>query len=387
MNGYLFRQCYKITTPIFFGYIAIGIPFGVMIVQAGYPWWMSLFMSIVMYSGAGQYIAAGLLGAGAGIAEIILTEFFVNIRHIVYGLSLIEKTKGIGAWKPLIVFTLTDETYAILSSTDVPKNVSRGPFLGLIGLLDYIYWCLGAVIGALACNLLAKYGLAQYLDGVDFALTSLFVVILSGQIKQSHDVFPPLIGAVTCVFTVVLSRLGYLASSNIIFAAIILSLNIIVLARAKAFYGKREGKLSLLLVLFTVLCLSLFALLLFLGSSSGDKKNMTTAVGKSSMIVAIVSSIISGCIVFLERLFPFALFAKKDPPPLIRFIARYIPSMIIAILVVYSLKSVNLAGFPYGLPYFAGIALTLLLNKISGNPMVTIFGSTAVFILLKYFLA
>ena len=69
MDAYILRQCRRITAPIFFGYIAIGIPFGVMIVQAGYPWWMSLFMSLVMYSGAGQYVAAGLLGAGAGALE------------------------------------------------------------------------------------------------------------------------------------------------------------------------------------------------------------------------------------------------------------------------------------------------------------------------------
>ena len=199
MDAYIVRQCRKITAPIFFGYIAIGIPFGVLIVQAGYPWWMSLFMSLVMYSGAGQYIAAGLLGAGAGIVEIVLTEFFVNIRHIVYGLSLIEKTKGAGRWKLPIVFTLTDETYAVLTATDVPPGLPPGPFLGWIGILDYLYWTLGCVIGALACNVLAAYGLSDCLQGVDFALTSLFVIILASQLRSSGDFLPPATGILTCI--------------------------------------------------------------------------------------------------------------------------------------------------------------------------------------------
>ena len=67
MNSYLIKQSIKITTPIFFGYIAIGIPFGLMIVNAGYPWWLAPVMSLVMYTGAGEYIAVGLFAAGAGL--------------------------------------------------------------------------------------------------------------------------------------------------------------------------------------------------------------------------------------------------------------------------------------------------------------------------------
>ena len=86
MNAYIFRQALKITAPIFFGYIAIGIPFGLMIVQAGYPWWMSLLMSLTMYTGSGQYFAVGLLASGAGLSVMIVVQLLIGIRHVFYGL-------------------------------------------------------------------------------------------------------------------------------------------------------------------------------------------------------------------------------------------------------------------------------------------------------------
>ncbi len=380
MDAYIIRQCRKITTPIFFGYIAIGIPFGVMIVQAGYPWWMSLFMSLVMYSGAGQYIAAGLLGAGAGIFEIVLTEFFVNIRHIVYGLSLIEKTKRVGLWKLPVVFTLTDETYAVLTSTDVPPGVPPGPFIGWIGILDYIYWVLGALIGALACNVLASYGLSDYLNGVDFALTSLFVIILVSQLRSSGDFVPPLTGCLAGLFSVLLCKAGFLASSNIIFVAIILAINVILFVRGREF-AMGALRQRFLFVVFILLSFSVVSLLIAMQFFGSGKEN-PPVLGNSGMWVAVVSSLLSGLVIFCERLFPFALFSRRDPPPVIQFVARYIPSMVIAILVVYSLKDLNLGLFPFGIPSFAGIAVTLLLNLFFKNYMLTIFGSTAVFIVL-----
>ena len=54
----------KLTLPIFFGYISIGIPFGLMVVNNGYPWWLALFMGMTIFSGTGQYIGISLMAAG-----------------------------------------------------------------------------------------------------------------------------------------------------------------------------------------------------------------------------------------------------------------------------------------------------------------------------------
>ena len=86
-----FRKAFHLTVPIFFGYVSIGIPFGLMVVNAGYPWWLALFMCLTIFSGTGQYMGIGLMAAGASLPAFLITQFFVGIRHIVYGLSLLKK--------------------------------------------------------------------------------------------------------------------------------------------------------------------------------------------------------------------------------------------------------------------------------------------------------
>ena len=94
MNKSLFLHCLKITSPVFFGYITIGIGFGILFVDAGYPWWLTPVSSLFMFTGAGQYFAVALFAGGATLGEIFLVEFLLSIRHIFYGLSLIERYKN-----------------------------------------------------------------------------------------------------------------------------------------------------------------------------------------------------------------------------------------------------------------------------------------------------
>ncbi len=187
-------QALKVTSPVFFGYIAIGIPFGLMLVDAGYPWWMAPLMSLIMYAGAGQYVAVGLFAAGAPLGVMMATTLMVNIRHTVYGLSLIDRFKGTGGWKVYLVFALTDETYALLSSIHLPDDARSGPWYALVAGLNQFYWVCGGLVGALA-------GLVIPLDfeGVDFALTALFTVLLIDQIKASRNIWPPVIGGLISI--------------------------------------------------------------------------------------------------------------------------------------------------------------------------------------------
>lgn len=404
MNKAIAREAASHTTPIFFGYMAIGIPLGLMVVNAGYPWWLSLVMGLFMYSGAGEYVAIGLFAAGASLAEIAITEFFVNIRHIVYGLSLIEKCRGTRRWKPFIIYWLTDETYALLCSTEIPARAEKGPFLGTIAFLDFFYWVLGSVIGALACNILQHFNLAQYLNGVDFALSALFAVILCGQIgggileakkagkagtaKSILEPFVPVaIGIATCVLAVLLFKVGLVPSSNIIFLSILMGIALIVIFRGIAFYSEREqsAKTAILIALSAMILAGIvFAAGLFQIKTSGSVDSAIKE--KLPLALVIVAIFICGAIIFFERSFSFLLFSRKEPPPLIKFIEKYIPSMIIAILLVYCFKDINFALFPYGLPAFAGLAFALVVNLLVKNSMVSIFGATALYMILSAFL-
>ena len=242
MNNSLFRKVLKLTTPIFFGYMAIGIPFGLMIVNAGYPWWIAPLMCLTLYTGSGQYFAVGLFASGAGLFEIILVQFLLSIRHFFYGLSLIGKYKGTGKIKAYLIHAITDETFALVSSVEVPENVSKEKFYTMISVLDQSYWTLGSTIGAVACNILQKYKLSSYLEGIDFALTALFVVLLIEQIKKTKDFLPPLIGGLASAVTVILFKLGIFDSSNIIWTSICFGLGTMLLVKGPSYFKKNSSQ-------------------------------------------------------------------------------------------------------------------------------------------------
>lgn len=226
-NKNYFLLALKTSLPVFFGYLAIGIAFGLMLTNAGYPWWLAPIMSVTIYAGAGQYIAVGLFSAGVPLTMILITEALVNIRHIVYGLSLITKFKECGKWKYYMIFGLTDETYSLLTTTDAPEDADKGKFYFTIAILNQSYWILGSVIGAVAGSLIPFD-----FSGVDFALTALFVVLLIDQIEKSGDFFPPITGAVATLAAVLIWRLGILKdSNNILLIALSLGIAVITLVR------------------------------------------------------------------------------------------------------------------------------------------------------------
>lgn len=227
---HIFTQALKLSIPVFFGYIAIGIPFGLMLTSEGYPWWLAPLMSIVMYAGAGQYVAVGLFASATPLSAALITMLLLNIRHVVYGLSLIEPLKNYKKWKLPIVFLLTDETYAVLTSVQEPANCNRGFFFTLIGLLHYFYWTLGSLIGAIAGKIIPFS-----FEGVDFALTSLFIVLLLDQLKKTKSALAPSIG-----FVVSLLSLFILGPSRMLLSAIAFGIALIILLQKPILKAKEK---------------------------------------------------------------------------------------------------------------------------------------------------
>lgn len=237
-----FRRAVKLTTPVFFGYLAIGIPFGLMVVNAGFPWWLAVVMSLFIYSGTGQYIGVALFSSGvahassfwASLAAFVGIEFFIGLRHVFYSLSLIELYRGTGKWKFPLIFTVTDETFAIISSCNIPRDAEKGAYLGVVSIFDYSYWVFGTFIGAIIGNFIPD----GYLNGVDFALTALFVVLMINQIRASKDFVPSLVGILSTCVAIVLSYIEVnhhpiLPSQHIILTGLCLGIAIMILLRRK----------------------------------------------------------------------------------------------------------------------------------------------------------
>lgn len=200
MNRRTLAAAFPATVPVLMGYLAIGMAFGLMLQAIGYGVGWALLMSVVIYAGSGQYLGVSLLAMGAPLPHVAFMTLMVNFRHLVYGLSMLEKFRGMGPRKFYMIFSLTDETYALLSAAKAPEGVDEHGYYFSIALLDHLYWVAGSVLGAVL-------GAALGFDttGVDFAMTALFLVIAVGQWKQAGSHLPALLGGAATLASLLLA--------------------------------------------------------------------------------------------------------------------------------------------------------------------------------------
>ena len=224
MDRKALAAAFPVTVPVLMGYLAIGMAFGFMLQAIGYNFIWAFFMSLSIYAGSGQYLGVSLLAAAASLGTVALMTLLINFRHLVYGLSMLEKFRGMGWRKFYMIFSLTDETYALLSSAQAPVGVDPKNFYFTIALLDHSYWILGSVIGAVAGEILPIST-----EGIDFAMTALFVVIAVDQWKAYQKHLPALIGgAVTIVCLLILGQIFGQQQMLIVSLAVIVVLLLIL---------------------------------------------------------------------------------------------------------------------------------------------------------------
>jgi len=196
---------FRASIPVLLGYTTLGLAFGLTLVAAGLPWWLSPVMAVFIFAGAAQFMAIGLLQRGAGLFEIALLTLLLNGRHAVYGLSLLSPFRSAGKWKPYLIFGLTDETYGLLTTVKAPPYVDDAKFFAAITALNQSYWVLGCTVGSLV-------GSALTLDttGLDFALTALFIVLLVEQVRAVKQWEPYLAAASACAVALFVSPRNFL---------------------------------------------------------------------------------------------------------------------------------------------------------------------------------
>ena len=201
MTGYkkAFRKAFPYTIPVLTGYLFIGIAFGVMYAEKGYSFLWAILMSLLVYAGSGQYLAVNFFVPGFSFLQVIFLTFMVNVRHIFYGISLLEKFNKMGKKRWYMIFGLTDETYSLLCTTNVPEDVEEDKFLFVISIMNQSYWVLGSAIGAIVGTVLPINS-----EGIDFAMTALFVVIFVEQWMEKKNRIPEIIGVAVAVVALVI---------------------------------------------------------------------------------------------------------------------------------------------------------------------------------------
>ena len=181
-----------------FGFVPLGIAFGLLFQDLGYPWYFASLMGIIVYAGAAQFMAIGFLSAGLGVVEIAMSTFFLNSRHMFYGLSFLESFGNWNIRKLYLIFGMTDETYALLTTIKVPERFLKERYYLYITLFAQFYWVLGCTIGAILADVLTFNT-----DGMEFAATALFVVLLIEQWIIVRRLLPFIVGFISSIIALV----------------------------------------------------------------------------------------------------------------------------------------------------------------------------------------
>lgn len=218
-----FKKAFPYTIPVLTGYLFIGIAFGVMYAEKGYSAWWAILMSLLVYAGSAQYLAVNFFVPGISFVQIIFMTLMVNIRHVFYGLTWLEKFHQMGRKRWYMIFGLTDETYSLLCLTKAPEGVDEDKFMFAIVLLDQIYWVAGSAIGSILKNVLPFNA-----TGIEFAMTALFVVILTEQWMDEKNRIPAVIGVISAVLCLLI-----FGSQNFVFPSMILSIMVLFAGRKR----------------------------------------------------------------------------------------------------------------------------------------------------------
>lgn len=189
------KQAFYKSIPVLAGYIVLGIGFGILLRNAGHGVLWAASMSIFIYAGSMQYVGIGLLTGGVSVLTTAVTTFMVNARHLFYSISMVDKYKDAGKYKPYMIFALTDETYSILCDGIIPEGTEPNMFRLLVSLFNQSYWVLGSIIGNVLGGVL-PFSTA----GIEFSMTALFVTSFTEQWLTTKNHIPALTGLLSTLF-------------------------------------------------------------------------------------------------------------------------------------------------------------------------------------------
>lgn len=163
------------------GIFPLGIALGVLVMQAGLPWWMAPALSIGVFAGSVELLLVSMISAGAPLLTIAVTVFAVNFRHAFYPLSFPIHVVRPGLARAYSVYAMIDEAYA--TYVLMPQTQLTGTRMVTGQALMQAYWVggglLGVVIGAM---------LPEPIEGFEFALVALFIVMALDAARSKREI-------------------------------------------------------------------------------------------------------------------------------------------------------------------------------------------------------
>ena len=147
-------------------YIFVSMAYGIMMEDAGFKWYYSLLVSLTVYTGAFQFVLITFLSSGASIITVALTALLMNSRQSFYSLTFLEDFKKMGKRMLYMIHTMTDETYAVNCTLELPQKEKEDTMF-LVAFFSRCYWMIGSVLGGMLGQLIP-----WDMEGIDFCMTA-----------------------------------------------------------------------------------------------------------------------------------------------------------------------------------------------------------------------
>lgn len=183
------KAAFPCTIPIMTGFIFLGASYGIYANASGFSFVYPLFMSMLIYGGSLEFVAVEMLLSPFAPLQVFIMALLIQARHLFYGLSMLDKFKGLGWKKFYLIYGMCDETFSVNYTADIPEDVDKGWFMFFVTLLNQFYWVASATAGGIIGSLLKINT-----DGISFVMTAMFVVIFMDQWLKEDNHISSLIG-------------------------------------------------------------------------------------------------------------------------------------------------------------------------------------------------
>ena len=171
-----FRCAFPYTIPIFAGFWFLRLTYGIYMNVSGFSFWYPILMSLTIFAGSIEFVTVNMLLGAFNPLQALAMTLMINARHLFYGLSMLDKYKGMGLKKVYLIFGMCDESFSINYTADIPEGIDRGWFMFFVTLLNHFYWFSGSTLGGIFGSFINLNT-----EGLDFVMTAMFVVIFLEQ--------------------------------------------------------------------------------------------------------------------------------------------------------------------------------------------------------------
>lgn len=183
------RVAFPYTIPVLTGYGFLGFAYGIYMNVSGFSFLYPCLMALTIYGGSLEFLTVSMLMSAFAPLQTFLAALMIQARHLFYGISMLEKFKGMGWKRFFLIFGMSDETFSVIYTARIPEDVDRGWFMLFVTLLDEFYWVAAATLGGLFGSLITFST-----EGLDFVMTAMFVVIFLEQWLKEKKHYTALIG-------------------------------------------------------------------------------------------------------------------------------------------------------------------------------------------------